>query len=136
MSWRPGHAVSSQRMFCLIRNRWWVVIRYFSILSILKLAPMLLVFEGIQLSWMTYKGFWREWLRALGSTLRHLPLLFRQRRDYQRRRKTPDADILKLGPLPLTTAMVSGPVAARAVRIFEATLRGYVRLALPELSKL
>lgn len=100
LSWRPGYQVSSTRMFCLIRNRWWIILRYFSLRSLLLLLPLLVAIECLQLAGMIMKGFGPQWLKAVWSTLKNLPRLLVQRSRYQRMRTTDDRDILKSAPLP------------------------------------
>lgn len=135
LSWRPGYVVASRRMFCLIRNRWWILLRYFSLRTLLLLAPLLAAFEILQLAGMISKGFWREWLQALYSTVEHFPKLLQQRRRLQADRQKPDSLILKPAPLPLTSAMTEKVSARRVVKLFEDFMFAYWRLISPYLRR-
>jgi GT2 family glycosyltransferase len=135
LSWRPGYAVSSRRMFCLIRNRWWIVLRYFSLPTLIKLLPMLVLFELLQLAGMLRKGFAREWLQAFGSTLTQLPRLLRQRWNFQQRRKKTDVEMLRAGPLPLTVAMTAGSAAAFVIRHFDRIFNHFCLRFFPKLPR-
>jgi len=126
-SWRPGGAVPRQRLFCLCRNRWWIVLRYFSAPTLMILLPFLLAFEALQLAGLVVRGHGRVWLDALGSTLVQAPWLWRQRRHWQRLRRRPDRAILVPGPLPLTTTWTSGSVAARLLGAFDHLLTRWSR---------
>ena len=135
LSWRPGYAIASQRIFCLIRNRWWILLRYFSLRTLVLLAPLLAAFEILQLAGMLSKGFWREWLEALYSTVQHLPRLLQQRRRLQANRQKADSLILKLAPLPLTSATLEKTSARRMVKLFEGFMFAYWRLVSPCLQR-
>ena len=125
LSYRPGRDVSATRMYCLIRNRWWIILRYFSLRTLILLAPLLLIFETLQLAGLCYKGWGREWLRAFVDTGKHLPVLFAERKEYQKQRQRADRDILRGGNLPLTQAMSSSMAVRNMVKIFEVFMRLY-----------
>lgn len=125
LSWRPGYALSSKRLYCLIRNRWWILLRYYSTRTLLILLPYLILFEWLQLLAAILKGHPGTYPAAVFSTLRRLPTLLRQRRQFQRQRRKADAQILRPGPLPLTSAMRSGGIAGWIIGIFERSLERY-----------
>lgn len=126
-SWRPGQSIPAQRIFCLTRNRWWIVMRYFSGISLLRLLPVLLMFEVIQAAGLISKGFAREWARAVLSTLEQMPLLLRQRMAYQRQRQRDDRHILRLAPLPLTSAMAPTGFTKKGLDIYQKALGAWCR---------
>lgn len=129
LSYRPGRAVSATRMYCLIRNRWWILTRYFSLRTLLVLAPALLLFESLQLAGLVYKGWGREWQRAFADTRSHWPVLHHERQRYQQQRQCADRDIVRDGRLPLTDAMCSGLPAQTGVKLFEGSLFLYWQFA-------
>ena len=122
-SWRPGDRIPAQRIFCLTRNRWWIVLRYFAWFSLLRLLPFFVVLEILQVAALVKKGFFTSWAAALVSTLRHLPRLLQQRRHWQSCRRRSDSDILIAGPLPLTDAMRPGRAAGSLLDLFHRALR-------------
>jgi GT2 family glycosyltransferase len=128
-SWRAGRTVSPIRMYCLIRNRWWIIIRYFSARTLLVMAPFFLLFELLQLGGLLVKGWGREWWRALADTARRRSVLYRERREYQGKRQRPDLAFLVDGPLPLTDAMRSDGLARTGIKIFESVMSLYWHLA-------
>ncbi len=128
LSYRSGGKVSSTRMYCLIRNRWWIIIRYFSLRSLIILAPLLLSFELLQMVGVIFKGWGYEWWRALVDTGRRLTVLQAERKAYQAQRQRTDRDILYSGKLPLTQAMNSGIVTRSCIGLFEAFMHGYWQL--------
>jgi GT2 family glycosyltransferase len=128
LSYRPGREASATRMYCLIRNRWWVILRYFSLRSLIILSPLLLAFELLQLAGVFFKGWGREWWQAFIDTGRHLSVLYAERKAYQAQRQRADRDILRTGNLPLTQAMNSDVVTRSSIRIFEVIMHGYWHL--------
>jgi GT2 family glycosyltransferase len=128
LSYREGYEVSATRIYCLIRNRWWIIFRYFSLRSLLLLGPLLLLFEVLQMLGLCARGWGRQWLRAAIDTGKQAGMLYHQRQRYQRERRRADRDILKVGNLPLTAAMRAGFVAGLAIKMFEGIMYGYWRL--------
>lgn len=128
LSYRPGKEVSATRMYCLIRNRWWIILRYFSLRTLIILGPLLLVFEMLQMVGLCFKGWGREWFRALVDTCKNLSTLYDDRKAYQKQRQCADRDILRGGNLPLTSAMISSIVARIGVKMFEVIMHAYWRL--------
>lgn len=128
LSYRPGRAVSATRMYCLIRNRWWIVLRYYSLRSLVVLAPLLFAFELLQLIGVVLRGWWHEWWRAFIDTGRNFSVLHAERKTYQVRRRSADRDIFHCGDLPLTQAMNSGIAVRSCIRLFEAVMHGYWHL--------
>ena len=125
LSYRPGRDVSATRMYCLIRNRWWIIFRYYSLRSLIILAPLLLTFELLQLIGVVFKGWGHEWWRAFVDTGRRLTVLHAERKTYQAERRRADRDIFCSGNLPLTQAINSGSVARCSIGFFEAVMHGY-----------
>ena len=125
LSYRPGNKVSATRMYCLIRNRWWIVFRYFSLRTLILLMPLLLVFELMQLVGVGIKGWGSEWVRAFVDTGKHLSTLYDERKRYQKQRLRADRDILRGGNLPLSQAMSSNILVRSGVKIFEVIMHGY-----------
>lgn len=128
-SYRPGREVSAIRMYCLIRNRWWIIVRYFSTRTLLVMGPLLLLFEIMQLTVMVFKGWGSEWWRAFVDTGKQWPKLVKERKQYQQLRQRADPDILQDGTLPLTDAMGKGGLVHFGTRLFEVVMHIYWRLA-------
>ncbi len=129
LSYRSGDAVSKQRVFYLIRNRWSVMTKSFAGRSLLVLAPVLACYELCQLAGIASKGWLDEWFAALRSWWKELPRLRVEREAMQSTRRTSDRLILKGGPLPLTLAVGTGRVSRLAIRMLQGTANGYWRLA-------
>ncbi|MFQ5640323.1 MAG: glycosyltransferase family 2 protein [bacterium] len=129
LSYRPGNKVAATRIYCLIRNRWWIILRYFSLRTLIVLAPILFAFELFQLAGLCFKGWGREWLLALADTLKNFSRLYGERKVYQQQRQRADRFILRGGGLPLTVAMNSNIAMRGIVRLFEFVMHLYWVLA-------
>jgi GT2 family glycosyltransferase len=108
LSYRPGAQAAKLRVYCLMRNRWRIILQCYSEKTLLLLAPMMAVFEMFQLLGSIRKGWLGIWLRAAGWMLTHPHLTLSQRRQVQRDRRTADRDILRGGPLPFTAGLIRG----------------------------
>lgn len=128
LSYRPGIKANATRMYCLIRNRWWIIVRYFSLRTLIILSPILLLFELWQVAGLVLKGWGREWWQALVDTRRQFVRLCEERKSYQKKRQRSDADILRFAELPLTKAIGSGFVTRIFVKLFESTMYLYWHL--------
>jgi GT2 family glycosyltransferase len=102
MSYRPGSDYAPTRVYCLIRNRWQVILKSYSSRTLVVLLPIFLVYELFQLAGTIKSGWFSEWCRAVSWNLRHLVGILRLRRFVQRNRRTTDREILSGGELPFT----------------------------------
>lgn len=125
LSYRPGNKVSAIRIYCLIRNRWLIMGRYYSLRTLVVLAPLLLVFESWQLTGLLIKGWGREWWRAFLDVGKHLPKLYDERKIFQAQRRRADREILRGGELPFTQAMNSNTLTRITVKLFESMMLVY-----------
>lgn len=114
LSLRPGGRYASLRVYCLIRNRWLVLLKYFQWHTLVLLAPMLAVYELAQLAAVIAKGWLPEWFRAVGWTVRHIPAILARRRAVQRERRVPDRELLNGGPLPFREELTPDPLQRAA----------------------
>lgn len=129
LSYRPGSKVSATRMYCLIRNRWWIIWRYYSLRTLIVLSPALLAYELLQFTGLLFKGWGREWMRAFLDTAKHISSLNDKRRTYQPQRQRIDRDILHGGNLTFTKAINSNSLTRGVVKTFESFMYVYWSLA-------
>lgn len=122
LSWRPGREYSRTRVYCLIRNRWQIILKNYSLKTILLLFPGLAVYEVFQLIGIAKKGWLGEWRRALVWTVSHARRILERRKRVQLARLCPDRMILEDGPLPFSQDLVM----SRAERAAQGVLNGIV----------
>jgi GT2 family glycosyltransferase len=127
LSYRPGERPSEQRLYYLVRNRWIVIGKCYAMRTLVLLAPALLFYELMQLTWLLRQGQGRVWWRALREVMRQRRSLLAARCDVQSGRLSRDATILRDAPLPVTRH-----VRQQGSRYLlgggERLLRGYWRL--------
>jgi GT2 family glycosyltransferase len=83
-----------------IRNRWLTVLMLYQPGTLLRFAPVLAVFELMQLLGAIKKGWIGHWLWAAGSAARLLPHVLGVRRDMRASRRRRDLELLRPGPFP------------------------------------
>jgi GT2 family glycosyltransferase len=115
------------RVFWLIRNRWLLILKSYSLRSLLVLSPIFLVYELAQLAVVIKKGWLREWLRAAGWVLVSLPNVLRKRRAVQRHRCNPDRLLLKGGPLPFRDQLFASRFERRCKDALNSLVEWYWR---------
>jgi hypothetical protein len=100
LSLRDGGQYAKMRVFCLIRNRWQLILKNYAWRTIFFLFPIFFVYEVFQLAGILKKGWLCEWGNAVCWIAFHPGAILRKRQVIQHARKTPDRDILRNGPLP------------------------------------
>ncbi len=131
LSYRPGYEVAAARIFYLIRNRWWVIWKNYSLRTLILLFPVLLLFELFQVVGLARKGWLRQWWLAVRSLAGQLPQLRRKRAAVQASRKVADRLVLLAGPLPFTDAVATGRVERLAIHCMTRVVNGYWCLVRP-----
>jgi GT2 family glycosyltransferase len=125
LSYRPGRAVATRRIFCLVRNRWLVIGKCYAARTLLVLSPLLLAYELVQVVGLASKGWAGEWWRAVRSLQSEWPRLRRKRAAVQATRTVPDRQLLRAGALPFTAAVRSGRIERFTLAVFEWIVNGY-----------
>lgn len=123
LSHRPGQTVPEARLFYLVRNRWFVLVKCFSARTLLLLAPALALIELGQAVALLGAGRGRPWWRALVSLIAHRRMLRARRLEVQRSRLVRDSSFLIDGGLPLRRWITGHPAAALAVGLLEGAIR-------------
>jgi GT2 family glycosyltransferase len=108
LSYRGAGEQSRMRVYCLIRNRWRVVLQTYRARTLLLLAPSLAAYEVVQLAGAIRKGWLGPWLRAAAWMLTHPGTTWRRRREVQAARRVSDRELLVAGPLPFTPGLIAG----------------------------
>ncbi|GBD44997.1 Putative glycosyltransferase EpsH [bacterium HR40] len=128
LSIRQLGGYSRLRVLCTIRNRWLILAKHYAARTLLVLAPMLLLYELVQLAAVIKKGWWREWCEAARWMIRHLPETLDKRRRIQQQRRLPDRAILVGGPLPLRPELVTSSGERLARRMLDWLVSSYWRI--------
>lgn len=129
LSIRQLGSYSSKRIHYTIRNRWLMLLKNFSLRTLLVLAPMYLVYELAQLALIVKKGWLREWWQAVRWIAGNLPATLCERRRIQRLRVVPDREILVGGAAPFRAELMGSSLERYARQGLDALLGAYWRLA-------
>lgn len=110
LSIRAVGGYSSMRIFCLIRNRWQLIMKNYASRTILVLAPFFLLYELAQLAIIARKGWWREWGDAISWILKHRREIMVKRRHVQENRRRSDRELLTGGAIPFRDDLSTGMI--------------------------
>ena len=129
LSYRPGSEFSRTRVYCLIRNRWQVIAKNYSLRTVLILAPALFVYEFVQFCGAIRRGWLGLWCRAAWWNVTHWRRLIERRRAIQAGRRTPDREILEGGALPFTVELTRARMDKAILTCLNAVVSFYWRAA-------
>jgi GT2 family glycosyltransferase len=122
LSLRQTGRYTSTRVRCLIRNRWLVLIKDYAARTLVLLAPALVVYEVIQLAAAARKGWLPQWWESIRFVLSNRRAILARRRAVQAARAIPDRQLLRGGPLPFTTRLVSGRTEGAGLALLDRLL--------------
>jgi GT2 family glycosyltransferase len=129
LSLRPGGKYSRMRVFCLIRNRWQILLKNYSLRTLVLLSPILFIYEAFQLVGIIKKGWFGEWLKAASWILLNILDIVRRRRIVQKERRVPDREILQNGPIPFSDDLSKSSLERKAVSALNLLAMSYWRHA-------
>jgi len=125
LSFRQGGERSPIRVYCLIRNRWRILLQSYQLRTLALIAPALALYETVQLAGVVKKGWLGIWLRAAGWIVTHPGTIARRRREVQRARGAADRSFLVGGPLPFTPGLAAGGLERTVRRGLDRFVAGY-----------
>ena len=127
LSHRPGGQHSDLRVYCLMRNRWRIMLHCFAARTLLLLAPVLLLFELFQLAGCLRRGWLGIWFRAASWMVSHPGMTLERRRQVQQARRTPDRAILRGDDVPFSRGLARSWVERAACGGLNRLCGGYWR---------
>ncbi|KPL18909.1 MAG: hypothetical protein AMJ92_05855 [candidate division Zixibacteria bacterium SM23_81] len=89
------------RVFYQIRNRWFLILKVYSLKTIVLIFPALFLYELSLLMFCLLKGKAVEYFRANMAVVKELKSIMRKRRQFQTLRKVSDRDVLLTGRIML-----------------------------------
>ncbi len=120
LSLRKTGRYADKRLECLIRNRWLIVLKNYSLRSLLLLAPVFAVYELCQVLVVIKKGWLLPWMNAATWILKNAAAVMNRRKVIQRKRRRPDRELLTGGPIPFREELAG----SRLERLGRAGLEG------------
>lgn len=91
----------TSKVFYQVRNRWFYILKLYSLRTMVLAAPALLAYELSQFALLLVKGAGKEYLRGTLAALISLPDLLRKRRAFQKLKVRRDRDWLRSGEMYL-----------------------------------
>lgn len=125
LSLRPGGAYGSQRVLCLIRNRWLILLKNYELRSLLLFSPMLFLYEVGQLAEVIHRGWFPEWTRAVRWITSHAREVWSKRLETQAARRVRDREVLCAGPLGFRPELMRSGVERFAGELLDRASRAY-----------
>jgi hypothetical protein len=112
-----------------MRNRLRTLLTHYSLRTLIVLAPALLLYELVSLTFAVLHGWGGVWLRAWSWQFEHLRQLRDDRRALQARRVTGDREILSGGDLPLAPGVCRSPLSRALAWSLSRGLNAYWSIA-------
>ncbi|MCS6877379.1 MAG: glycosyltransferase family 2 protein [Geminicoccaceae bacterium] len=131
LSIRAVGAYTARRAYLLIRNRWLLLLKNYSPRTLLVLAPALLAFEAGQLFIAAKKGWLPEWWSAFRWIVARRREILAERRRIQAKRRVPDRELLRGGPVPFRAELTTSSLEKFMRRLLDAVAIGWWRIAAP-----
>jgi GT2 family glycosyltransferase len=126
-----GKPRGASRVYHMVRNRWYFILKLYAWRTIVLILPALLLFELSQAAFALLNGALGAYVRGNGAAIRALPTILRKRRAFQRLKRKRDRDWLHAGDLYIPPAMRKNALLHRLQRVYIGVLNGYWRLIRP-----
>jgi len=125
-SHRGGDKYSARRGFFVLRNHRLLVLKDYSIKSIILLAPCFLAYEIYCLAFCIRKAiFLKGYVGSLVGTFKLIPGIIKKRSDFQKTRRREDRDLIGWYGLDYNPGVVSDSFERAFVRILDNMLKAY-----------
>jgi len=129
LSLRKHGQYAPLRVFNNIRNRWQIILKFFSLRSLFILFPILAIYEAFQFAVALKKGWMREWFSALFWIMNNANRICNKRLQVQRNRKISDREIFRNGPLPFAPEFAQTRLEERAIKFLNGISMTYWKYA-------
>jgi GT2 family glycosyltransferase len=129
LSFRQGMAYPARRAFFTIRHRLLTIAIHYRLSTILALLPALACYEMVSLSVVIWRGWFRQWCRAVASLLEEKARIRARRERMQRMRKIGDRDLLSAEMLTFAPGFLRSNKGLTAARLLSLALSSYWRVA-------
>jgi hypothetical protein len=117
------------RIYGQLLNRWSMIVETYSFRTLLVFWPAMVLYECVLLAGVVTKGWGTEYVKALRTLVRILPMLIRKRTRVFNYKLKDDGEILTAGRIYAPPAFVSNPFVRLAWTSVNFALNGYWRIA-------
>lgn len=116
----------SRRMFFLIRNRWFTILKNYEIKTIVLMFPVNVIFDFSLLIFSLFRCKEKSvFLKSYWSLIINIPKIFKKRKIVQKSRKLKDAEIIKNNYVKLNKNTYGGKVSKKIINLFSKGLFYY-----------
>jgi GT2 family glycosyltransferase len=130
-SWRGSGSYPARRAFLIYRNRWMLLLKIYSLRTLVVCAPMIMLYEFILLGAALAKGWFGVYCNALREVFDQRDTLFAQRKHIQATRQISDGELFSAVGLSFVPGLVTNPIARFGQRLLERVFASYWRLVTP-----
>ncbi|MBI5816619.1 MAG: glycosyltransferase family 2 protein [Nitrospinae bacterium] len=130
---KPGRR--PDRLRYQLKGRLTLILKAYSARSLFLLAPALLAFEVVNLSFLASRGLAGEWINGTGMVMGDFARIMEKRAAVMAMKKVPDKDLLEAGDIYMFPSRLGGGLARIGKRVFESALKAYWGLVRPLLTK-
>lgn len=116
------------KAFYQIRNRWFLILRTYSLKTILLILPSLLLYEISVLTFLAWKGTLSEYVRANLAVLKDFKRLMNKRRRVQALKKLSDGEVLEAGDFYIRGDLIKKKFLRSAKNLLNCILNSYWRV--------
>lgn len=125
-SHRGGDRYSARRGFFVLRNHRLLVLKDYSIKSIILLAPCFLAYEVYCMIFCVRKSiFWKGYVSSIVGTLKLIPGTLKKRADFQKIRILGEKDLIGWYGLDYNPGVISGTIETVFVAILDNVFKVY-----------
>ena len=120
LSFRGQGTYPRKRAYYSMRHRWLTILIHYQLISLILLAPSLILYELLTIAFFLRHGWPAEWLRAWHWLWQERATLRSRRRRMQRERVRRDRDLLTDGEIPLAPGLIQSRWLHGFVRVLTA----------------
>lgn len=124
-SFRGAGKYPPMRAFYIFRNRWLMILKLYSVKTLIICLPSLLVYEAVLIMMAATKGLLLVYIKAIISTIKLSPGLLKKRKEIQKIRKISDRELLTAAPLSLVPGAVKGVFQKKLLYLLDSFLIWY-----------
>lgn len=106
VSYRGSGEYPPLRAYYIFRNRWFTILKLYSVRTFVLCLPALLIYELSIIGMAVARGLILTYLKALLSVFKSLPAIYGKRKSVQAMRKISDSELLTARPLSFVPGSV------------------------------
>jgi hypothetical protein len=121
----------SRRMFFLIRNRWFIILKNYELKTIILMFPINIIFDFSLLIFSLFRCKEKSvFLKSYWSLIMHIPQIIKKREIIQKKRKLKDKEIIINNYIKINKNTYGGKFSRIIINIFDKMIFLYGRYVL------